>query len=85
NGGAETIYGIPAAEAVGRSVRDLVYDDPREFDAAAAALLRDGYWVGELRQRRADGSVLVADCRWQLSRGADGQVTVFAVNSDITQ
>ncbi|MGO4534712.1 PAS domain-containing hybrid sensor histidine kinase/response regulator [Leifsonia sp. 2MCAF36] len=85
NGGAETIYGIPAEEAVGHSVRDLVYDDPQEFDAAAAALLRDGFWVGELRQRRADGSLIVADCRWQLSRGEDGQVTVFAVNSDITE
>ncbi|MGN7800235.1 PAS domain-containing hybrid sensor histidine kinase/response regulator [Leifsonia sp. 22587] len=85
NGGAETIYGIPASQAVGRSIRDLLYDDPAQFDAADAALRRDGYWVGELRQNRADGSVLVADCRWQLSRGADGQVTVFAVNSDITQ
>ncbi|WP_431198045.1 PAS domain-containing hybrid sensor histidine kinase/response regulator [Leifsonia xyli] len=85
NHGAETIYGIPAAEAVGRSVRDLLYDDPREFDLAAAALLRDGFWVGELRQRRADGALIVVDCRWQLSRGEDGQVTVFAVNSDITE
>lgn len=85
NRGAETIYGIPAQEAVGRSVRDLVYDDPSEFDAAAAALLRDGFWVGELRQRRADGSLIIADCRWQLSRGEDGEVTVFAVNSDITE
>ncbi|MEV8213387.1 PAS domain S-box protein [Leifsonia sp. NPDC077715] len=85
NHGAETIYGIPAAEAVGRSVRDLLYDDPREFDLAAAALLRDGFWVGELRQRRADGTLIVVDCRWQLSRGEDGQVTVFAVNSDITE
>ncbi|MGO4301687.1 PAS domain-containing hybrid sensor histidine kinase/response regulator [Leifsonia sp. RAF41] len=85
NGGAETIYGISAEEAVGRSIRELLYDDPREFDDAAAALLRDGFWVGELRQRRADGSLIVADCRWQLSRGEDGQVTVFAVNSDITE
>ncbi|WP_431219401.1 PAS domain-containing hybrid sensor histidine kinase/response regulator [Leifsonia xyli] len=85
NGGAETIYGIPAAQAVGRSIRDLLYEDPVEFDAADANLLRDGYWVGELRQRRADGSPIVADCRWQLSRGEDGQVTVFAVNSDITE
>ncbi|WP_285114972.1 PAS domain S-box protein [Leifsonia sp. fls2-241-R2A-40a] len=85
NRGAETIYGISAAEAVGRSVRDLLYEDPAEFDAASEALMRDGFWVGELRQRRADGSEIIADCRWQLSRGEDGQVTVFAVNSDITE
>jgi PAS domain S-box-containing protein len=85
NRGAETIYGITAVDAVGRSVRDLLYDDPAEFDAASTALLRDGFWVGELRQRRADGSQLIADCRWQLSRADDGEVTVFAVNSDITE
>lgn len=85
NGGAETIYGIPAQQAVGRSIRDLLYDDPAEFDRADAELLRDGFWVGELTQKRADGTPLIADCRWQLSRGEDGQVTVFAVNSDITE
>lgn len=85
NRGAETIYGISAADAVGRSVRELLYEVPDEFDAATAALMRDGFWVGELRQRRADGSLLIADCRWQLSRGEDGEVTVFAVNSDITE
>lgn len=85
NRGAEAIYGISATETVGRSVRDLLYDDPAEFDAATEALMRDGYWVGELRQRRVDGSQLIADCRWQLSRGEDGEVTVFAVNSDITE
>lgn len=85
NRGAEAIYGIPASEAVGHSVRELLYDDPAEFDAATEALMRDGFWVGELRQRRVDGSLLIADCRWQLSRGEDGEVTVFAVNSDITE
>ncbi|MEN0085220.1 MAG: PAS domain S-box protein [Leifsonia sp.] len=85
NRGAEATYGIPAAEAVGRSVRELLYDEPELFDRAMEALLRDGFWVGELRQRRADGSVLIADCRWQLTRGEDGQVSVFAVNSDITE
>ncbi|RDV43604.1 hybrid sensor histidine kinase/response regulator [Leifsonia sp. ku-ls] len=85
NRGAEAIYGVTAANAVGRSVRELLYDEPEQFDAAMAALLRDGFWVGELRQRRADGSVLIADCRWQLTRSDDGQVSVFAVNSDITE
>ena len=85
NRGAEATYGIPAAEAVGRSVRELLYDEPELFDRAMEALLRDGFWVGELRQRRADGSILIADCRWQLTRGEDGQVSVFAVNSDITE
>lgn len=85
NRGAEAIYGVAAADAVGRSVRELLYDEPELFDRAMEELLRDGFWVGELRQRRADGSVLIADCRWQLTRGEDGQVSVFAVNSDITE
>lgn len=85
NRGAEATYGVPASAAVGRSVRELLYDEPEQFDAATQALLRDGFWVGELRQRRVDGSELIADCRWQLTRGEDGQVSVFAVNSDITE
>jgi|GEM_PF-482369 len=85
NRGAETIYGYTASEAVGRPVRELLYDEPELFDDAMEALLRDGFWVGELRQRRSDGSVLIADCRWQLTRGADGRLSVFAVNSDITE
>ncbi|WP_233265571.1 hybrid sensor histidine kinase/response regulator [Leifsonia sp. AG29] len=86
NRGAETIYGISAEEAIGRSVRDLMYADPAVFDAATEQLKRDGFWVGELTHRRADGTVIIADCRWQLVRdGMDGSAAVLAVNSDITE
>ncbi|MFF1634174.1 PAS domain S-box protein [Leifsonia sp. NPDC058248] len=85
NKGAESIYGWSAAEATGRNVRELIYDDPKRFDEATELLRDEGYWTGEIEQRRSDGSVVIADCRWQLVRDDDGTpVAVFAVTSDIT-
>jgi signal transduction histidine kinase/FixJ family two-component response regulator len=51
-----------------------------------AALFRDGYWTGEIRQRRADGTPIIAESRLQVVRGDDGEPTaVFGVHSDVTE
>lgn len=86
NRAASEQYGWSAEEALGRSARELIYDDPAEFDQATAIVAREGYWSGELRQRRRDGSVLIAECRWQLVRDDDGTAaSIFAVNTDVTE
>lgn len=86
NRAASDLYGWSADEAIGRSVLDLTYADRREFDRAHQRVLADGYWSGELRERRRDGSVLIVACRWQLIVDDEGQPSaVFAVNSDVTE
>lgn len=86
NKAAEDLYGWTAEEVVGRSVVHVVYTDATAYQEAHEHVLRDGYWTGELRQIRRDGTPLIVDCRWQLVADDDGTPTgVFAVNSDVTE
>jgi len=86
NDSARRIYGWTAEEATAASVRELLYADPEEFDAATATTIRTGSWSGELQQRNKAGEVVIADCRWSLILDDQGQPeSIFAVNSDITE
>lgn len=86
NKSASMLYGWPAPEAIGQSVRDLLYADPGEFDAAHEALMRDGEWVGELTQVARDGQRLHIEARWTLVRDAEGApASVLCINTDIRQ
>ncbi|MEP6974137.1 MAG: PAS domain S-box protein [Spartobacteria bacterium] len=86
NRGAEKIYGWTAAEAVGRKVTDFVFAGSQEFKAAKKSLLRHGEWNGLLRQKRKDGSSIIADGRWTLVRDENGQPkSVLVVNTDVTE
>ena len=85
NHAAEEMYGWTPAEAIGRSVRDLLYDDPGAFDAATALVLRAGQWTGDVEQRARDGRHITAECSWTLVRDAEGvPQSIFAVNADVT-
>ncbi len=85
NSGAEQIYGWTREEAVGRDIRELIYDDATRFDEPAATLAATGRWSGELRQRSKDGRSIVVACRWQAIVDDEGRPTsYFAVNSDVT-
>jgi two-component system cell cycle sensor histidine kinase/response regulator CckA len=85
NHAAEELYGWTPAEAIGRSVRDLLYEDPSAFDAATALVVQAGQWTGEVEQRARDGRHITAECSWTLVRDADGEPqSIFAVNTDVT-
>ncbi len=85
NSGAEQIYGWTRDEAIGRDIRDLIYDDATRFDEPAATLAATGRWSGELQQRSKDGRRIIVACRWQAIVDDEGRPTsYFAVNSDVT-
>ncbi len=85
NKSAERLYGWKAEEARGRSVRDLLYFEPSEFDRAMSSLMDQGEWVGELTQVRKDGQPLTIEGRWTLVRNDVGEpVSILAINTDIT-
>jgi PAS domain S-box-containing protein len=86
NRAASTLYGFGHEEVLGRDPQPLLQTEyPLPRDDIAAALVRDGHWEGELRQRAKDGRVLEISARWALQRDSDGEpLSVLEINRDIT-
>ncbi len=84
--GAEQVYGWTREEAIGRDVRELLYEDPAPFELATAVLFDRGAWAGELQHRTKGGATATMFCRWTLMRDARGEPSsVLAINTDITE
>jgi PAS domain S-box-containing protein len=85
NHGAELLYGWTAAEATGRSVRELLYQDETAFLTAIRTVLEQGVWAGEIGQFTRSGQAVTADGRWTLLRDPDGKPrSILSINTDIT-
>ncbi|MEZ5114882.1 MAG: EAL domain-containing protein [Candidatus Nanopelagicales bacterium] len=86
--GAEALYGITAADAVGRMADEIVPSEPvggkSVFDIAAA-LATEGRWEGRMRQRRADGSAVYVDVQAFAMLDALGQGYSVACIRDVTE
>lgn len=86
NKGAERMYGWSADEALGQRTCDLLYEDAGPYHQADAHLMRDGEWVGELVQKRKDGSLMPVEGRWTVVRDEAGEPrSVLGINTDITE
>ncbi len=86
NRAATEMWGWTAKEAVGQSIRELLYLDPAAFDLATDTAIRTGQWSGEVEQGTRDGRTIIANCRWTLILDADGSPdAIFSVNSDVTE
>jgi PAS domain S-box-containing protein len=85
NRGAEALYGVPRAEALGKKDADIFETDSAARDAATTAVCRNGEWHGEMRQTRRTGEELVIDARWTLVRNAEGAPkAILSVHTNIT-
>ncbi|HJV50121.1 MAG TPA: EAL domain-containing protein [Noviherbaspirillum sp.] len=85
NKSAERLYGWTAAEALGASIENLIYDDPAAFKEATDKVLAHGEWNGEFTRRRDDGSILTVESRWTLVRDDRGMLqSILAIDTDIT-
>ncbi|HXU35201.1 MAG TPA: PAS domain S-box protein [Blastocatellia bacterium] len=87
NKSAERIYGWPAAEVIGRDMKDLIYKNSlSQFADAKRATLGNGEWRGELRQNTRDGRDIVVESRWTLVRDDRGEPkAVLVINTDVTE
>jgi len=87
NKSAERLYGWTAEEAIGRDVRQLVYQGLAEqFEQTEQSMLEQGEWSGELRQFTKDGRELIAESRWTLVRDAEeNPKAIFSINTDLTE
>jgi PAS domain S-box-containing protein len=86
NRGAETMYGWPGSDALGKDTADLLRAEFTEpADGIEATLLRDGRWEGEVIHHRRDGSRLVVASRYALQRDGNGMpARLLTISSDIT-
>lgn len=86
NRAATELYGWTPDEAIGSDPRELLYDEPNQFDEALSAVFRSDHWSGTLHQRTEDGRRIIVESRWTLVRSAEGDPdSVFEVTTDITQ
>ena len=91
NRGAERITGYTAEEMMGDG--DAANADERLYgvgnealEEARRAVLEEGKWKGELRQRAKDGEELIVESRWTLVRDAEGQpASILVINTDVTE
>ena len=87
NRAAETIYGWPAAEVVGKTLRQVI---PTAYvtgsrEEAIRDLEAKGFWRGELLMTRRDGTTRSIFASVSRTVGRDGRPTgAVAVNRDIT-
>ena len=82
SGGAERLYGHPAAEALGQDVHRLLATEPAGWwREALAALDARGEWHGELVHRTRTGRTLQVECR--LAKHSDG-ATVLQADRDLS-
>lgn len=87
NLGAEAIYGIEHAYAIGRDIRELLYkSEPEKFESARETLLIQGEWSGEQKQLNNAGKAITIESRWSLVRDDEGQPkSVLLINTDVTE
>jgi PAS domain S-box-containing protein len=86
NHGAETLYGWPRNEAIGKNASNLLKTKfPTSREDIEASVLRDGEWLGELQHTTKDGSEVVVASRWTLERDPQGRPQGWVeINRDIT-
>jgi diguanylate cyclase (GGDEF)-like protein/PAS domain S-box-containing protein len=85
NQGAERLYGWTSDEVIGRSVEEVIYNDPGGFREATQRVLSNGEWNGEIVQYRKNGSALTAEAHWTLVRDDEEKPQrILAINTDIT-
>lgn len=85
NQGAERLYSILSAEAVGRISHDLLHTVfPESLQHCKDALAGMGHWEGELNHQVRDGRRIVVESRMTLVREA-GSTLVLETNRDITE
>lgn len=87
NRSAERLFGWAAEEAVGKNVRDFLYQkDSTQFDQARRTLIETGEWSGELLLVSKDGNDISVDSRWTLVRNEDDEPkAVLVIDTDITE
>lgn len=85
NRGAEALYGWPREQALSCVSHDLLHTlFPEKLEAILDQVRQSGYWEGELRHTRRDGSTLTVFSRWSARQTQNGGVEILEINHDIS-
>ncbi len=85
NAGAEALYGWSAAEAIGKSIDDLLQYDKKQFRGSVAKLMKTGEWSGEVVELDKNNRELIIESHWTLVNDEFGQPkSIFTINVDIS-
>ena len=82
NEGAERLYGLTRAEALGRTPDELLRT---EFPVPLEDIKARDSWEGEIRHTKRDGSQIIVASRWRTLRDRDQNVMGWLeINTDVT-
>jgi PAS domain S-box-containing protein len=87
NHGAERLYGWSSREAIGKQPGDLLHSElPIAREQIIEVVEREGYWEGDIIQKRRDGARMDVASRWSAWRDDEGNnLGYLEINTDITQ
>ncbi len=87
NPSATRIYGWSAAEAVGRTLSELLSEQlTQALNEAHKSWLQTGEWSGELHEQTKHGRLVVVRSSWTLVRDDAGQPkSKLIINTDVTE
>lgn len=87
NRSAEILYGVSAAQVIGRRYDKIVYrESPANYEADVQHLIAAGTLVRERRQKKSNGEEIIAQVRATLVRDENGRPrSVMIVITDITE
>mgnify|MGYP001773668292 CR=1 FL=1 len=87
NKSAEKIYGWTREEALGKRVTELIYtpEQTGAYFKAKEITLKEGTWIGEIKQKTKDGKIITVLARFKLLYDNYGKpAQIIVVNTDIT-
>jgi two-component system cell cycle sensor histidine kinase/response regulator CckA len=85
NRSAETLYGWPAREVLGKRVDQLIYADPSQFTRAKNEVVAKGEWKEESKQITRDNQSVTVESHWTLVQDKKGQPkSILLVNTNLT-
>ncbi|MFN6498128.1 MAG: ATP-binding protein [Nostoc sp. DedQUE01] len=86
NQAAQSLYGWKVEEAVGKNIKQLLYQGSPQIEDAYLSLMNTGEWRGELYQLTKEGKEIIVESRWVLLPDDNGQLkSILSVNTEITQ
>ncbi|MCI0620550.1 MAG: PAS domain S-box protein [Acidobacteria bacterium] len=87
NRGAESLYGWPRFEALGKRAEELLNPEQAPFPSdVQASLLETGRWESELVQVTKAGNQVIVETRWTLLRDSNSKPkSILIISADITE
>lgn len=89
NKGAEIMYGWKSEEVIGKAAPEVLitqYFSEKDKNASQISLVQKGYWQGEVRQQRKDGTTIWVNASLAYVKNNNGKIIgAVGVNRDITK